>query len=148
MMYPLLLSELLKLTPKEHPGRADLEEAWHHVDAAAVSVQSMMEEMQETAKLMEIRARLHDTSGIEVVVPGRRVTKMGRLVKGVSPLLLAVLLLCVSSLWLLLAFVASLQFIAQARYLDGRSKIAFSSRMEVSYEWERLSWDAARPSWW
>ena len=81
MRQPLVLGNLLELTPPEHPGHASLVLANKRVNAMVISVDAKKRDYEQRTRLVELYARLRGTSdeSDELVQPHRQLLREGEL---------------------------------------------------------------------
>eukprot|EP00010_Vexillifera_abyssalis_P004671 CAMPEP_0201561612 /NCGR_PEP_ID=MMETSP0173_2-20130828/78888_1 /ASSEMBLY_ACC=CAM_ASM_000268 /TAXON_ID=218659 /ORGANISM="Vexillifera sp., Strain DIVA3 564/2" /LENGTH=673 /DNA_ID=CAMNT_0047976125 /DNA_START=816 /DNA_END=2837 /DNA_ORIENTATION=- len=79
--YPLLLRELIKNTPADHPDYAPLNEAMKLTQSLVDEVNSSKREAENVRKMLAVTKQLSGADNLKLMMPGRRFIRDGRLVK-------------------------------------------------------------------
>ena len=76
----MLLEDVIKNTPENHPDKDNLEEALRQIESVAWHINDQLKEHENALKMLDIQRSLQGCFP-KIVVPGRRLVKQGNLMK-------------------------------------------------------------------
>jgi len=77
--YKLLLDDIIKNTPRFHPDMKNLETARTEIDSVAWHINDQIKELEAMKRMVDIEKSIQ--GGIQIIKPGRKLTREGNLMK-------------------------------------------------------------------